>query len=502
MNSEEGAVSRGRGGEGVRREGAEVMVRLVFVSMLVVLVFGAGLSFGEGTVTVAVYNQDLALIKEVRDLKVPVGVSTLEFRDVAETIDPTTLQVRSLSSPDGFRILDQNYEYDLINAQNLLNKYVGKRLKVVIPDAKGPEGAKSIREATLLANNDRPIFRLDEVREGQAGENGEIYVGSYDAVLLPAIPEGLRAQPTLVWLVDNREREDQQIEVSYLASGMNWKADYVLKIDRNNAKGSLSGWVTLDNQAGKAFKEAKLKLVAGDVHRVSRPEARPDLKLRTMMAAAPAEEAMQQEEFFEYHLYSLGRAVDLANRQTKQITLLQVPEVTIEKRLVGQWNSRRYEVGQRSVQKQKLGVYLKFKNSPENGLGIPLPKGIVRAYQESEDGTVIFIGEDSIDHTGKNNDVEIKTGESFDVIVERKQIDYRKTGTNSARYTWELKVKNSKDVPQRVELEETIPGDWKMVQSNTKYEKLDAHRIKFTVDAPPSKDDKSAVIVYEVEVSW
>jgi hypothetical protein len=491
---------------------AWILTLLLGLAVVVLTMAPAAVLAQTESVTVTIYNQNRALINEIRRMAIPKGRQAVEFKDVAETIDATSLQVRSLTSPESFSVLDQNYEYDLISVQNMLDKYVGKKLQVILPDPGGQLGAKIVRTATLLANNDKPIFRLDSTGEGSSspsesssasdGASAGIYVGDYHAVLLPEIPEGLRPQPTLVWLVDNQGEENHLIEVSYLAGNMNWKADYVLKVDRDNTKGSLSGWVTLDNQSGKPFKSAKLKLVAGDVHQVSRQVKPLALDQRRMMAAAPPPEAMQQEEFFEYHLYSLGRTVDIANKQTKQVSLLQSPSVRIEKRLVGRWNSAIYDHPDRSVQKQKLSVYLKFKNVEENGLGIPLPKGIIRAYQESGDGTVVFIGEDRIDHTGKERDAEVKMGEAFDVIVERKLTEYRKIGNNAARFGWELKIKNSKDIPQRVELEETFPGEWRVTESSAKFEKMDGRRIKFIVDAEPSSKDGDTVITYQVEVNW
>jgi hypothetical protein len=455
----------------------------------------------DSSITVTVYNQNRALITEVRKLNVPKGLQTLEFKDVAETIEPASLQVRSLTSPDEFKVLDQNYEYDLINVQNLLNKYVGKELKVVIPDPAGPKGAKIVREAKLLANNDKPVFQLIPEGEGSSAEPGnDVYVGDYDAVLLPKIPEGLRPQPTLVWLVDNRGPADQQIQVSYLADKMNWKADYVLKVDRESTKGSLSGWVTLENQSGKTFKSANLKLVAGDIHLVE--QGRIGGAPRGIAALAKSADTMQQEDLFEYHLYSMGRPVDVADRQTKQVSLLQAPDVKLEKRLVGRWISQIYGAPQQEAQKEKLAAMLKFNNSQKDGLGMPLPKGIVRIYQDSGDGTNVFIGEDKIDHTAKSADVELTAGQAFDVFVERKLTDYRKIGNNAVRYGWELKIKNGKETPQRVELEETIPAEWMILNSNMKYEKLDAHRIKFVVDAPPSAKGSEATVTYEAEIHW
>lgn len=498
----ETAVMRLETGEPLMKHGIILMSVFAVFFLCHVSAFAEETSAEQESVTVTIYNQNLALINEIRLLEVPKGVQTVEFKDVAETIDPTSLQVRSLTAPEDFKILDQNYEYDLISVQNLLNKYIGKQLKVIIPDPKGPQGAKIIREGKLLANNDKPIFRFESAGEDPAHASGsEVYVGDYDAILLPEIPEGLRPQPTLIWLVDNQGVEEQQIEVSYLAGNMNWKADYVLKLDRDNTKGSLSGWVTLDNQSGKAFGDARLKLVAGDVHQVRAQRVQAEMDVRQRMAGAVPDEAMHQEEMFEYHLYSLARLVNIANRQTKQVSLLQSPEVKVEKRLVGRWSGQWYDAGRREVQKEKLGVYIKFKNSRENGLGLPLPKGVVRAYQESGDGTVIFVGEDLMDHTGKEVEVELKMGEAFDVIVERKQTDFRKMGANVVRYTWELRIKNSKDTPQKVELEETLLGEWKIIESNTKYEKLDARRIRFTVEAPPSSKGQDALITYQAEIA-
>lgn len=455
----------------------------------------------EESLTVTVYNQDRALVNEVRKMAIPQGSGVVEFRDVAESIDPATLQVRSLTSPDTFRILDQNYEYDLITVDNLLNKYIGKPVKVVIPDPKGPPKATVIRDATLLANNEKPVFLLkDGDAQAPGGAHGEVYVGDYQSVLLPEVPEGLRPQPTLVWLVDNGGLPEQFIETSYLASRMGWRADYVLKVNPDSTGGSLSGWVTLDNQSGKTFKGAKLKLVAGDVN-VQPEEGVRGMRMMKALAAPAPDAAMQEEALFEYHLYTLPRAVDIGNRQKKQVALLSSPDMKLEKKLVARQAVPAVGPVQ-GVEKEKVGVFLRFKNSKENGMGIPLPKGVVRAYQASSDGSGVFIGEDRIDHTGKDALVELKTGTAFDVVIERRQTDYRKTGPRSAHFALELTVKNSKDTPQRIEIEETLSGDWKITRSSVKYEKLDASRVRFTVDANSSESGADTAVSYEVDVTW
>ena len=476
---------------------------LVFFVVCVLLSPSSGACGETQSLTVTVYNQDRALVGEVRKMNIPKGTSVVEFGDVAETIEASSLQVKSRTSPGEFRVLDQNYEFDLINTENILHRYVGKRLKVLIPNPNSPGDSKIIRDATLLADNQTPIFRLESSPESSSsGTSGEIYAGRYDAVIFPDLPAGLRPQPTLVWLVDNRGPEDQTVEVSYLASKMDWSADYVLKLDRESKTASLSGWVTLTNQSGKSFHNCKVKLVAGDIHKAERPVRVLKKATRASGMGHLGAPEMDQEDLFEYHLYSLSREVDLADKQTKQVALLQSPRIDIEKRLVGKWTTNAYDSASREIIKEKPEVFLKFKNSEPNGLGIPLPKGVVRAYQESSDGSIIFVGEDNINHTPKETDIEIKMGESFDIVVERRLTSFSKMGDKGAKYGWEMRIKNGKDIAQRVELDEILPGEWRITKSDAKYEKVDARRIRYTVDAPPSSKGSDAVINYEAEVTW
>ncbi|WP_045218174.1 DUF4139 domain-containing protein [Desulfonatronum thioautotrophicum] len=459
---------------------------LITLSLFFCCVLLGRTSWAEETssVTVTVYNHGQALINEVREVELPSGSGLVEFSGVAETIEAPTLQVRSLTAPEAFVVLDMNYEYDLISVQSLLDRYVGKTLNVVLPD---PHDRTStvLREAVLLANNDRPIFQVDD----------QIFVGNHDAVYLAEIPAGLRPRPTLVWLVHNDGPPRQHLDVSYLAGGMNWQADYVLKVDRDNERAALSGWVTLDNQSGLAFEQASLKLVAGEVN-VVRPE--PVRMRRDMVLASPmAAEQMQQEEFFEYHLYSLPRLVDIANRQTKQVSLLQAPEMGLSKKLVARFGG--YPNPGQGTIRQGVDVFLTFKNAEAEGLGLPLPRGIVRAYQESRDGSTLFIGEDRIDHTPRDADVELRMGRAFDVNVERTLTAHEQLGRNMVRYTWEIRIRNSKDEPQQLLLEDTLFGDWRITTSSHAYDQLDARRIRFTLDVPPSSEQDQLLLSYTVE---
>ncbi|TVQ99429.1 MAG: DUF4139 domain-containing protein [Desulfovibrionales bacterium] len=459
---------------------------LITLSLFFCCIFLGRTSWAEemSSVTVTVYNHGQALINEVREVELPSGSGLVEFSGVAETIEAPTLQVRSLSAPEAFMVLDMNYEYDLISVQSLLDRYVGKPLKVVLPD---PHDRTStvLREALLLANNDRPIFQVDD----------QIFVGNHDAVYLAEMPAGLRPRPTLVWLVQNDGPTRQHLDVSYLAGGMTWQADYVLKVDRDNERAALSGWVTLDNQSGMAFEQAALKLVAGEVN-IVRPE--PVRMRRDMLLTAPmAAEQMQQEEFFEYHLYSLPRPVDIANRQTKQVSLLQAPEMRLSKKLVARFGG--YPSPGQGTIRQGVDVFLTFKNAEAEGLGLPLPRGIVRAYQESRDGSTLFIGEDRIDHTPRDADVELRMGRAFDVNVERTLTAHEQLGRNMVRSTWEIRIRNSKDETQQLLLEDTLFGDWRIITSSHAYDQLDARRIRFTLDVPPSSEQDQLLLTYTVE---
>jgi hypothetical protein len=457
---------------------------LFLLTMFLSIVPGTTFAGQTKSLTVTVYNHGQALVNEVRSLELPRGAGLLEFSGVAETILAPTLQVRSLTAPEALVVLDMNYEYDLISVKTLLDRYIGQTVQVVLPDPHDRQ-ATVLQEATLLANNDRPIFQV----------GGQIYVGGYDSVYLAEMPEGLRPRPTLVWLVHNDGPAVQDIDVSYLAGGMTWRADYVLKVNRDNDRAALSGWVTLDNQSGMAFTDAALKLVAGEVNLVRPEQVR---MTRDMVMAAPmAGEQMQEEEFFEYHLYNLQRPVNIANRQTKQVSLLQSPELGLKKKLVSRYDG--YPRPGQGTIKQGVEVFLTFKNSQDNGLGVPLPQGIVRAYQESLDGSTLFVGEDRIEHTPKDAEVELKMGQAFDLGVERRMVDHEQLGKNMVRYTWEVRVRNSKEEAQQVVLEERLPGDWRITKSSHAHEKVDAGLIRFTIDVPPSSKQDQLVLTYTVE---
>jgi len=438
------------------------------------------------SVAITVYNQNFGLVREVRDATLTRGQVALEFRDVAAQIQPETVHIRSLGRAGSLRVLEQNYQYDLLSPQKLLEKYVGRMVKVYRYNDR--TGRDEEYDAEVLSVNNGPILRIGD----------EITFNFPGRFSFPEIPENLIAKPTLVWLLDTRDAR-QQLEVSYLTGNLNWKADYVFVINEDDTAGDLTGWVTLTNQSGATYENAQLKLVAGDVQRVT--GGRRD---QMMLEAARAMEApapqFQEESFFEYHLYTLQRPTTLRDNEQKQVTLLEGEDVGVTKRLIfyGVPYYYRGSYGQ-VMSNQKVGVYLDVQNSEENHLGIPLPKGIVRVYKADASGSQQFIGEDQIDHTPRDERIRIKMGEAFDVVGDRRQMDYRVISSCVAESSWEITLRNHKDEDAEVQIVEPVGGDWEILSSSHAAHRIDANTFTFTVPVPARGEVK---VEYRIRVRW
>ena len=437
------------------------------------------------SVAITVYNQNFGLVREVRDVSLTRGLLDLEFGDVASAIQTETVHIRSLTGGQPLKVLEQNYQYDLLNPQKLLEKYVGRTVTVYRwnPESERDEPV----QAEVLSVNGGPILRIgDEITFNYPGR-----------FAFPELPENLIAKPTLVWMLDS-DRDRQRLEVSYLTNSMNWKADYVMVIDENDALGDLTGWVTLTNQSGATYENAQLKLVAGDVQRLG---GRNEMMKAARMAADVAEEEYFGEEaFFEYHLYTLGRPTTLKNNEQKQVTLLEASRFDVDKHLIF-YGAAHYYRGQYGhvVSNQKVGVFLDFENSEQNRLGMPLPAGVVRVYKEDSSGAQQFIGEDRIDHTPRDETVRIKMGDAFDVVGDRRQMDWSALGSCVSESSWEVHLRNHKDEEVEVEVVEPIGGEWRILSSTHQWKKLDAHTFNFMVKIPARGEEK---INYRVRVRW
>jgi hypothetical protein len=433
-------------------------------------------------VMITVYNGNLGLVKDVREVRLDPGLIETHFMDVAAQIDPTSVLLRSLTDPTGLKILEQNYEYDLLSSDKLLEKYVGKIVRLYQSDG-------TFHEAKLLSTAG-PVFEI----------NGQIHLGYSGRMVLPSLPENLVAKPTLVWLLRNQTAPTQKVEASYLTGGITWKSDYVMLVNDADSKADLTGWVTIDNKSGATYTSAALKLVAGDVNRARDPR-REGRMMELAAKAASVNEARRdfvEEGFFEYHLYTLDGRTTLKNQQTKQLALLSAAEVPVVKHLIyyGAQDYYRNTYGM-PISNQKVAVLLEVKNSAENRLGVPLPKGKVRVYKADAGGSQQFIGEDWIEHTPKDEKVKIKLGEAFDVVGERTQKDWRKLGSGLWEVEWEINLRNHKKQDQVVTVIEPVPGDWQVLTSTHAFEKPEAHTLQFSLPVPK---DGATKLVYRVRI--
>lgn len=444
------------------------------------------------SVNITVYNSNLGLVRETRRVTLPAGRIALRFADVTAQIKPETVHLASLTAPASLRILEQNYQYDLLNPAKLLDKFVGRELTLVLRRYTNNTESFEPVQATLLSNNGGQVWRI----------NGQIVINPTNIAEMrfPDLPKNLVATPTLVWDLENHEAAAQNIEASYLTTGMNWRADYVLVVNADDTKGDLQGWVTLTNSSGTGFEDARLQLVAGDVNRVS--EERTYAVAGAMRAKAAESEAQFQEQgFFEYHLYTLQRPTTMNDNETKQVSLLEAAGFDVKKEFVLNGQHYYYTNYNNPGQpiKEKVGVFVQFRNAQTNKLGMPLPAGTIRLYKKDDKGNQQFIGEDKIDHTPKDEDVRVKVGDAFDIVAERKQTDYKVVARNVYEYGYEIKIRNHKDTPVTVVVNEPIGGDWEMLSSTFEARKTAAFAAQFNV---PVAKDGEATLSYRVRVRY
>jgi hypothetical protein len=444
-----------------------------------------------------------AMVRHERALKLENGRSTVKFTDVAALIDPTTVTFASLSEPRT-RVLEQNFQFDLVSTDKLLLKYIDRPITV-----ERTVGNQSVTvSGTLLSSLGGLVLQAND---------GSIHaLPGYTAVRFPELPGGLNTKPTLVWDILSPRAGDQRTRVTYQTGGITWWADYNLIFnegkDANSGVLDLSAWVSIINQSGATYPETRLKLIAGDVHRA---EPRPQpmaVKRQLEMAAASDAASFEQKAFFEFHLYTLGRRTTLPNNSTKQIELFdQARQIPAKKVLVyygldvGPYNYPNpvtdRDFGVQS--NKKVDVYLEFRNDKQYGLGVPLPAGRIRVSQlDAADTTLEFIGEDRIDHTPKDEPVRVKLGSAFDVVGERRQVDFAvDTKARWLEEELEIKLRNHKDQPVEVLVKENLYrwSNWKILSKTHELTKEDARTIHFPVKVAK---DGEAVVRYRVRYTW
>ena len=478
----------------------QIVLRLT-VAVVLTSWIAAGESRAQTTVTsteqdqkelaVTVYNSNVALVRDVRRVRLPEGTFDLRYMDIAAQVNPATVHIVSLTAPKDLNVLEQDYEYDLLSPQKLLQKYVGKELTLIRMITENNSTREVPVKAVLLADNEGPVWKV----------GNEIITGmGADRYVFPDLPENLYSKPTLVWLLDNHHAGEQLVEASYLTNQVNWSSDYVLTVHSDQKAADLNGWVTVVNQSGTSFRNAQLQLVAGELNRVT-PRRTMVMREMAMKSVAAAPPQFQQEAISEYHLYTLQRPTSIRENETKQISLLAAAGTSVQKVFEVDGESYYYQNAQSPGQpsKEPVKVYIKFKNSEENSLGVPLPAGTVRVYQGDSKGRVQFIGEDRIDHTPKDETVSLHIGNAFDVVAERKQTDFQRLGTHSVEVEYEVSLRNHKPDPITIYVNEPIGGDWSMLNSTFKFEKTAAFAARFTV---PIAANSNALLKYRVRVRW
>ena len=441
--------------------------------------------------SVTVYNSDIALVRDVRNLRLPGGTFDLQFMDIAATVNPATVHFRSVTQPGAVSVLEQNYEYDLLEPDKLLRKYVGRDVTLVRTVQDGGTSREEAVTARLLSYNNGPVWRI----------GGEIVTGfRADHIRFPELPGNLHSRPTLIWTLRNDGPATHRVEASYLAGKLAWSADYVLTVGRDDKAADLDGWVTLTNGSGTASNNAKLQLVAGDLNRV-RQQLERKMEMADRLAPTAAAAEMVQEAFSDYHLYTLGRRTTINNSETKQVSMLTGTGVPTLKRYVVNGNHYYYRNAQHpgAPLKDAVQVFYQFRNDQKSGLGMPMPAGVVRVYQaDSKDG-VHFVGEDRIAHTPKDETINIKIGNAFDVVAERKQTDFRKIATNVYEFEYAVTLRNHKANGVTVEVNEPIGGTWSVIRSSHEWTKTDAWAMQFNVGVGA---DSEAVLTYRVRVTY
>jgi hypothetical protein len=441
---------------------------------------------------VTVYNSNIALVRDVRQVALPNGAFDLSLLDIAASVNPATVHVRSLSEPNRLGILEQNYQYDLLDPQRLLRKYVGREVTLVRTRQEAGTTRQEEVRAQLLAFNDAPVWKI----------GNEIVTGLIpEQYRFPEIPDNLRSRPTLVWKLDNAGGRQHKIETSYLAGNMSWNADYVLTVARDDQHADLDGWVTVNNSSGTSYRNTHLQLVAGELNRVADERQVAEVMAKAARADVASPEAFAREAFSEYHLYSLTRRTTLQENETKQIALLNGTGTPVKKLFVvnGQQFYYRNRQNPGSPIKDSVQVFYAFRNDEASGLGMPMPAGVVRVYQADSKGGLQFAGEDRIGHTPKDEDITLKIGTAFDVVCERKQTDFEKIAEGVYEMAFEITLRNHKTTPIAVQVNEPIAGDWRMLNSTYPATKTEAWAARFDV---PVAANGVSILKYRVRVRW
>lgn len=470
---------------------------------MVSALLAASAMLAPNTTELTVYNQGLGFIKEVRNVKLKKGLQNVTVEDVAQLIDASSVALKCLNNPGSVSVLEQNYQYDLISPMAILNKSVGKRVRFT----RAMGNTKESIEGILISSPTAVTNSGDGASYTYNGlvikaNDGRIILSPIGEIDVLELPEGLISKPSLLWMLESDKDQDANMELSYLTNGFSWNANYVFTIDEKGF-GDMQGWVSMTNNSGLSFENAKLKLLAGDVN-VIRPRNRGGFA----GAGAPetmkmADAAMSEESLFEYHLYTLGRPATVKNKETKQLNLLEGLAVPFKKQIIfdsmAGYDNYYPNEGNIGVGALSPMVKIKFVNDEKSHLGMPMPAGKVRLYSRDGSGSVQFVGEDQINHTPRDEKISLTVGRSFDVRADRKRTDFKRLTQNSVRESFEIEVRNRKKTDETVYLYERHWGDWKVTDKSDNFVKEDANTMVFELKLKAGEERK---ITYSVDTKW
>ncbi|QQS37294.1 MAG: DUF4139 domain-containing protein [Ignavibacteriales bacterium] len=448
------------------------------VTLILVISFIGITSAQEQKLAVTVYNANLGVVKDQRKLDLKSGVSNISVTDVAQYIDPTSVHIKLNGE-----VIEQNYQYDLVSLDKIVQKYIDKDVQLISETSELIEGKLLSGGAgqVVLQKKDGGLVMLPNLTKYRFS------VGS--------LPEGLITKPTLVWLVNSNSSGKQDVEISYQTAGMNWHAEYVAVLNSNDTKIDLNSWVSVENNSGTTYKDAKLKLVAGNLNLVQNIQTQTGRMDGMYMEKSVSQDQFGEKEFFEYHIYDLKRPTTLANNETKQISLFEAGNVGVVKKYFYKSGSNYYY---NPGLAGKVNVIVEFENKEGNNLGVPMPKGKVRVYK-SDGESVEFIGEDMIDHTPKNEKLKLKIGDAFDIVAEEIQTENKRITDRVSEQAYDLKFRNRKKEDVVIEVERGLGLNWEVLSSSINYEKKDSQNITFKV---PVKADGETVLKFRVRYSY
>jgi hypothetical protein len=444
--------------------------RNAVIFFLALSLFLSAQDYNRKEINLTIYNSNLGVVKDLREINIDKGTTEIKLSDVAKLIDPTTVHIKL----DG-TILEQNYQYDLVSTDKILQKYIDRDINLIDEDG------------NLISGKLLSVYGGQYVIQNLNG--GLTLIPNIDKykIKVESLPEGLITKPTLVWLVQSNNSGKKDVEVTYQTGGLSWSAEYVVLLNENDTKLDLNSWVSINNRSGASYKDANLKLIAGDLNLVRSRDYPNMIKAQydagVMMEAAPQ---FEEKSFFEYHIYDLQRKTNVLDNETKQIALFESENVSINKKYLYQSGSN------------KVGVYVEFKNSSENNLGIPMPKGKVRVYK-SDGESPQFIGEDMIDHTPKNEKLSLKIGEAFDITAEEKMTDSRKITNKINEQDYEITIKNRKEEAVSVNIEKYFGLNWKITSSNFDFKKVDASKVEWIL---PVDSDNETILKFTVRYEY